>query len=175
MKEKGELAFGQLPALSVGDDGTVLVQSAAIIRYIGKQCGLYPTGDDILAAKIDALLDSENDLFTGLTVSRYSSRYGFGHMTPEDVAAVRTSLNEEVLPRHLGNFEAILAASASGWLAGGETPSVADFALVPRLQWLVEPGQHDGISTSILDPYPKLRALIDKLLALPAIAAYYKK
>jgi len=69
LKKDGVLPFGQLPVLLV--DGIYLSQSAAIARYVGKLCGLYPVDDDILAAQIDALIDSENDLFMGLSVSRY--------------------------------------------------------------------------------------------------------
>lgn len=39
LKEEGKLAFAQLPALVV-DDKHIIVQSAAIIRYIGKLSGL---------------------------------------------------------------------------------------------------------------------------------------
>lgn len=74
LKVSGKLAFGQVPALSV-DDNTMIFQSAAIMRYVGKLTGLYPTDDDLYAAKIDMIVDSENDLFTGLSVSRYRGGY----------------------------------------------------------------------------------------------------
>lgn len=73
MRDTGKLPFGQLPVLCV-DDTEYLSQSAAITRYVGKLTGLYPTDNDILAAKIDAIVDSENDLFMGLTVSRYRGK-----------------------------------------------------------------------------------------------------
>lgn len=72
MKQDGRLPFGQLPALQVDDQ--LLVQSAAILRFVGKLANLYPTGsgsDDIYAAKIDAAMDEETDMFVGLSVSRY--------------------------------------------------------------------------------------------------------
>ncbi len=71
MKTDGKLAFGQLPALEVADGQHMLFQSAAIMRYIGRYCGLYPLNNFELAAKIDALVDEEIDLFTGLACSRY--------------------------------------------------------------------------------------------------------
>lgn len=73
LKVSGKLAFGQVPALSVNDD-TILTQSAAIMRYVGKLTGLYPVNDDLYAAKIDMIVDSENDLFMGLSVSRYRGK-----------------------------------------------------------------------------------------------------
>lgn len=70
LKVSGKLAFGQVPALEVNGE-SMLFQSAAIMRYIGKLAGLYPTDDDLYAAKIDMIVDQEVDLFTGLSVSRY--------------------------------------------------------------------------------------------------------
>ncbi|KAJ1423502.1 hypothetical protein B484DRAFT_451869 [Ochromonadaceae sp. CCMP2298] len=174
LKTSGKLSFGQLPALQVGEE--MLFQSAAIIKYVGKQCGLYPRGgDDMLAARIDALLDCEADLFAGLSASRYAARYGFGFLTPADQAACRAELNTSVLPRHLSNLELQLANSQTGWIANTPLPSVADFALVPRLQWLVEPGVNEGISPTLLEGYPLICALIEKLMALPQVVAYYAK
>lgn len=94
-------------------------------------------------------------------------------MTPEHVAEVRKVLNDEVLPRHLSNLEALLEESPSGWLAGDDTPSIADFVLAIRLEWLVQPGVNDGISTTLLDSYPKIKAMIAKFYALPAVVEYY--
>jgi glutathione S-transferase len=88
---------------------------------------------------------------------------------------VRQSLNDTVLPRHLGFLEKLLENSSSGWIANTIDPSIADFVLVPRLQWLVEPGTHDGISTDLLQRFPRILNLIDKLLHLPAIESYYQK
>jgi glutathione S-transferase len=78
----------------------------------------------------------------------------------------------QVLTRHLGHFESLLASSSSGWLADTDEPSIADFLLVPRLKWLAG-GDNSGISVDILEPYPKVRALIEKLENLPEIKAYY--
>ena len=69
MKNQGKLSFGQLPLLQVNDD--YLFQSASILRYLGKLSNLYPKDDEIYAARIDAIIDQENDMFTGLSVSKY--------------------------------------------------------------------------------------------------------
>jgi glutathione S-transferase len=70
MKADGKLAFGQLPALEV-EDGRIICQSAAILRFVGRYAGLYPNDDFVAAAIIDSLMDEEIDLFTGLSVTRY--------------------------------------------------------------------------------------------------------
>merc|ERR1719491_1420260 len=67
VKASGKFHFGQVPMLEV--NGKVqLVQSSAILTYLGKLGGVYPKDDDILAAKIDMALAQEADAFTGTTV-----------------------------------------------------------------------------------------------------------
>ena len=78
----------------------------------------------------------------------------------------------QVLPRHLQFMESLIEKSSTGWIADTEGPSIADFILVPRFQWL-ESGVNDGISKDILAPFPRIKALIQKLLELPKIKAYY--
>lgn len=75
LKNDGKLSFGQLPALDVDFGRFILFQSAAIMRYIGRFAGLYPLDNFELAAKIDALIDEENDLFMGLSCSRYRGNH----------------------------------------------------------------------------------------------------
>lgn len=181
LKENGELKYGQVPALRVNGT-TVVNQSAAIMRYLGRITSkpglLYPT-DPLDAAFVDSIVDQEIDLFTGLSVSRYKQRFGFGILDTEEngedaeklTEKVRKELNDVVIPRHLENFEKLMSASTTGWIANTETPSIADFILVPRLVWLREHGE--GISESILDPYKGLVAMMDKLLSLEEVKAYY--
>ena len=46
---------------------------------------------------------------------------------------------------------------------------------MPRLIWLTQPASgKDGIDPKILQGYPQLCAMIDKLLALPQIVEYYE-
>lgn len=85
----------------------------------------------------------------------------------------RKELNDVILPRHLGYFERFLEKSTTGWLVNTADPTVADFVMAIRLQWLVQPGVHDGIDTTILEPFPRLRAMIDKFKDLEAVKEYY--
>ena len=87
---------------------------------------------------------------------------------------VRAALNDEVIPKHHSFLETLLGRSSTGWVAGTENPSIADFILVPRLQWLAS-GNNEGISTEILAPYPLLQAMMTKLMTLPAVVDYYDK
>ena len=53
----------------------------------------------------------------------------------------------------------MLGNSTTGWLANTPGPTIADFVLVPRLEWLVS-GVLDGISKDLLTGFPKVQALI---------------
>ena len=48
----------------------MLAQSSAILRYVAAVGGLHPT-DPLAAAHVDALVAEEEDMFAGLSVSRY--------------------------------------------------------------------------------------------------------
>ena len=52
--------------------------------------------------------------------------------------------------------------------------SIGDIAMVARLAWLKE-GSLDGIPSSIVDGYPLLSALIERVNAEPKIVAYRQK
>ena len=177
LKESGRLAFGQVPALEL-PDGRQIVQSNAILRYIGriaKEDLLYPK-DPYAAAMVDSILDAENDMMTGVHVYRYKGRFGWGHVAedPSSLEKAKASLTEEVLPRHLAAFERLAELSKSGWIAGTAGPSIADFVLQPRLSWLDEGVALDGPS-GFLSKCPRLAEMCKSLLELPAIKAYYAK
>jgi glutathione S-transferase len=155
-----------------------ICQSASIMRFIGRIAVpdlLYPT-DIIKASTVDSLLDEEIDLFMGLAVSRYRGRFGFeaiGDYNGPILQDIRKCLNDDIIPRHLDFFERILSESTTGWLADTHHPSIADFQLVPRLQWLKVHGE--GISNDILVTYTRVNNLMDKLMNDPCIQSYYNK
>ena len=180
MKESN-LSFGQLPCLEVTENANgskhFIVQSATILRFIGRSTAtdlLYPT-DLIHASFIDSLLDAEIDLFTGLAVSRYRMRYGFesiGSPGEEPFDTIRKDLNEDVIPRHLGNLEHILEKNSNQWFGNTTNTSIIDFCLVPRLLWLEAHGE--GICSEILKPYPKICSLMNAFYKNKKVAAYYE-
>ena len=171
---KPDLPYGQAPALDLGDGKGYLAQSSAILRYVATVGGLHPSGDPLAAARIDAIVAEEEDMFCGISVSRYGPRFGFEFEGREDFRSqVRRALNDEVLPKHLTFLESLLTKSTTGWLAGTQKPSIADFVFVPRFQWLVS-GANDGIDSDLLKKFPKVLELIEKLMTLPQVVEYYK-
>jgi glutathione S-transferase len=180
LKEDGTLRYGQVPALIVDGGKAVINQSNAILRYLGRVPSMdkiYPS-DPLAASLVDSILDAEADMFAGLSCSKYKARFGYSILedrsdSEELLGEVRKSLNNEVLPRHLGNLEKLAENSTTGWIANTANPSIADFVLVPRLQWLA--GFGEGISEDILKPFTKLTGIMDRLMALPEVVAYYEK
>mmetsp|Transcript_68028 Transcript_68028/g.208523 ORF Transcript_68028/g.208523 Transcript_68028/m.208523 type:complete len:230 (-) Transcript_68028:132-821(-) len=174
MKKSGELTFGQVPALVVGG-GTQLVQTNAIMRYLGRlrpASGLYPV-DPLLAAQVDALMDQVGDVFTSIFVMRYNRRFGLSDelMTDEVKQAHQKSIETDLLPVQLGQLDKWLERSSTGWLVGTVEPTVADFLWACQLQMLtgwLKP--HEPVKA-----FPRLQGLIDKIMRLPAVEAYYKK
>lgn len=150
-KAAGDYPYGQLPVLEV--DGVQIAQSAAIAVYCGKLAGLYPSDDPLAAAQVDELLATANQI-TGLVSLTMRVR------DPEQRAAEREELATDTLPLWLGRLEVRLEANTQGpfWLGG--TMTVGDLALWRLLDWLSS-GMLDGIPTSLVDPYPCLRRLMD--------------
>jgi len=169
---KPSLTFGQVPAFFV--DGTEMVQSLAVLRYIGKALDpsgtLYPS-DPAVAQTCDALADQVKDMMTGRLVYRYKERFGFTEdvITPEVEAKVEAFWFKETLPRHLSFFEAALGRSCTPWLCGTASPTIADIFLATHLR-AFELSCADKITLPA-----NLSAYVARLYALPAIAAYKEK
>ena len=133
MRDEGKFPFNQVPILIL-DNGAVIAQSGAILRYIGTLAGLYPRDNLELSAVIDSLFDQHQDMMMGVNGSRFPDRIGFGCVTADQIPFVRKSLQEEILPQHFQFFENFLAKSTTGWLASTPDPTIADFAFVARLE-----------------------------------------
>ena len=177
MKQSGELPYGQVPLLLVqqheGDASVVkLAQSSAILRFVCSLGGLHPA-DALAAAAVDAALASEADAFAAVGCAKYRERHGFAALGGETLAAVELALRDEVVPRHLAQLERALAAS--GWIAGTDRPSAADFAWGTSLRDL-RAGVHSAfLPKEILTGLPRVNAFLDRFLQLPEVASYYTK
>lgn len=182
MKQKGELNFGQVPALEIGgsSDKTLLVQTAAIARYIGRiagpDCGLYPE-DPLKAAAVDAIVDQVSDMMCCIVCAKYQDRFGFdealGGPDGEGTKKVEQAIQTTVMPRHLSFFEALLTESSTGWLANTPVPTIADFVAGVQLYQLASNPMVKG--AELLPKYPKIVEHTQKLMELPSVKAWYAK
>jgi len=171
MKE-GRLPFGQVPMLEVDGKGA-MVQSTAIMRYLGKLSGLYPMKDHILAQKVDAIMDQATDVFTGSTVLTYGLRYAI-ELSPEAKEKSYENYNQTVLPDHLKRAERVIESSATGWFAGTDEPSPADFVWYCSLTNMAAKKEISEKNKSLED-FPQLKAFVEKFESLEAIKQYYNK
>jgi glutathione S-transferase len=169
MREGTRLVFSQVPMVEV-DGKDILVQTSAIMRYLGKLSGLYPS-DPIQAAKVDAMMDQETDTFLGTTVLTYGTRFGINLSSTVKEKSYE-SISDEVLPRHFRNIEKCLLASPTGWLAGTDEPSPADFMWYVKLSLMTEKKElSEKIKT--LEDFPKIKAFMEKFESLEPIQEYY--
>jgi hypothetical protein len=176
LKASGTLPFGQVPLLEVNGGAARLAQSGAILRYVCRLGGLYPADDALAAAAVDAALDAEKDAFAAYTAIKYRARSGLeAAMDDAAIATAEAALNDDVLPRHLRQLEALLATSTTGWVANTARPSPADFAWGSQLHELRSGGFEPMLRASLMarDVAPRANALVDKLLSLPEAKDYY--
>ena len=177
-KESGELGFGQVPALKVdkkgdsSDQSNLLVQSGSIMRFIGEidQSGkqLFPN-DPVARAKIGAIIDQEADCFGPFRTVNYRSRMGLASIEEDQAAKLKNEINETFHNMQFEFLDRLLNSSKSGWIAGTENASIADFMWVPTLM-AVQKGWTGGCQKLT----PTLTKYVEKFLALPENQKYYE-
>lgn len=142
--------FGQIPVLEDGD--FVLTDSNAILVYLATRYDperrWLPT-DPVKAARVQRWLSvAAGEIAFGPAAARINALFK-GNFDPEQ--------SRRVAGRVLGWLEAHLTKAR--WLAG-EDPTIADLAIYGYTAHAPE----GGIS---LDPYPAVRAWLDRVEALP--------
>ena len=140
-----KVPFHQLPVIEV--DGEIIGQTGAIARYCGKISNLY-SKDNINAAKIDQIIDAATDI-TNLVSPTIREK------DAQKKADDRLLLKNKLLPRWFRYLENILSESTSDWFVENKM-TIADIAMWRLLGWLIS-GIIDGIPTTIVDSYPKLK------------------
>ena len=154
--------FHQLPVIEV--DGKIIGQTGAIARYCGKVSNLY-SDDIVLAAKIDQIIDAATDI-TNLVSPTIREKDQIKKM--ED----RKVLVNKLLPRWFRYLENLLSENNSTWFV--EKMTIADIAIWRLLGWLTS-GIIDGIPTSIVDDFPKLKNIHHQVHTHPKVQEWMLK
>jgi len=141
------LPFHQIPCLVVDD--VSIAQTGAIARFCGKLSELYPTHDDVNAAKIDDFIDFATDLTVMIDNTPNKT-------DEEKKRKARRDLATGPLKRKLSMLEKNIS-SDSEWLVTSNI-SIADVAIWRLLGWLSS-GILDGMPTDLLSGFPKIRKL----------------
>ena len=155
--------FHQLPVIEV--DGEIIGQTGAIARYCGKISNLY-SDDNINAAKIDQIIDAATDI---TNVVSPTIREKDEQKKLED----RLLLKNKLLPRWFKYLENILSEDRSEWFVENKM-TIADIAMWRLLGWLTS-GIIDGIPTTIVDNYPKLKKIHYKVHHHPKVHEWMLK
>ncbi|XP_015589496.1 glutathione S-transferase [Cephus cinctus] len=154
---KPTMPFGQVPVLEV--DGKKINQSMAICRYLAKQFGL--TGkDDWQNLEIDVAVDNINDLRTRLGAAHYEAN--------EEAKKEKRKVADELVPFYLERLDAQVKKNG-GYFVGGSL-TWADIYFVAILDYLNFMATYD-----LVEKYPNLKQLKDKVLAIPSIKAWVDK
>ena len=154
--------FHQLPVIEA--EGKIIGQTGAIARYCGKASNLY-ADDNLKAAKIDQIIDAATDI-TNLVSPTIREKDLDKKM--ED----RKLLVNKLLPRWFRYLENLLSEDESTWFV--EKMSIADLAIWRLLGWLTS-GIIDGIPTSIIDDFPKLKNVHHQVHTHPKVQEWMLK
>ena len=154
--------FHQLPVIEV--DNEIIGQTGAIARYCGKVSNLY--ADDMLkAAKIDQIIDAATDITNKVSPTIKEKNL-------EKKMEDRKVLVNKLLPRWFRYLEHLLSEDDSTWFV--EKMTIADIAIWRLLGWLSS-GIIDGIPTSVVDDFPKLKNIHHQVHTHPKVQEWMLK
>jgi prostaglandin-H2 D-isomerase / glutathione transferase len=162
LKAKKTLPFGAVPVIEI--DGTIIAQSNAINRYVGKLADLYPK-DSLAALYCDEAMDTVEDAISKFVLT-------FGIEDQEELKAKREALIAGPFTTVLTGLERQLS-SRGGKFFDGSSFSVADIVVFVWLKGLRK-GHIDYVPTDIVKTIaPKLDAYYGQMKNQEVIASYY--
>ena len=155
--------LGQVPILEL--DGEIITQTNAILRYVGKQIGLYP--EDLLAAlHCDETLDTVDGIVAQVVPTMFIEN-------EDEKRKAREALVAGPLKVYLGRLETILKARGGEYFAGKRF-SIADLKVFVWVRSL-RSGILDHVPTDLVNRVaPGVAAHCDRIAAHPGVVAYYK-
>jgi len=155
--------FGQVPTLHVA--GTVVTQSDAIIRYVGRLAGLYPV-DAYQALLCDEVMSVVEDANVKLGPTL--------RMTGDEQKEARFALVNGSMPMYLRWLQSQLMAHGGEFFADNRL-TVADLKVFVDVRGL-NSGRLDHVPTDLVEKVaPALNAHMDRIANMPAVLQYYSK
>jgi glutathione S-transferase len=163
-KLKSKLPFLQVPIFEI-DGKITLCQSLAIARHLARKYNLAGK-TELEQVQVDMIVDCIQD-----TLNPIAPFFRF-EQDPVKKAEMKRKYIEEQLPVFLTKLEAFLVANNSGdSFFVGDSVTWADLSLVRAHGALV-------LTVGLEQPFgkhPKLKALYERVIQLPRIAAYQAK
>ena len=151
------LPFKQLPQLSVfenDDEVANIVQSKAILRYVGKLTKTYPTKIALNAAFVDEWVELHTEFMFPLVLDMYPDRFGI-FWSDDEKKKHREWCIVDHIPKYFRYLEDDL--NVGPYLGEMQSPSIADFSWLATIQWLTS-GIFTGSDLSIIDNFPNIQS-----------------
>jgi len=157
-KHKERAPMGQAPWIELAT-GVKLAESKAIERYLARVAGLYGR-DNFEAARVDMIHEACTDLFTPVIQA---------HFMPDGDA--KKAATEKAFKEHVPVWLTAIEKQLEGPYFVGNTVSMADLAVYNICSALTNiPGR-----ANVLDATPRVKALVERVGARPAIQAWIKR
>ena len=157
-----------LPVLTL-EDGREIAQERAILRFVGEETGLYPSGsdDNFVAAKIDELMDALED------VGRKTNAVG-QWLPKEDKEAERKKACETggIVFEFLERIDKFVGVYGKEGHAVGDKLTIADLFLYLASCNLVG-GLYDGVPADTCDGFENIMACRKLIRSHPAVTKWY--
>jgi len=157
---------GQVPLLVLPDGKTVLAQSRAILRYLGKVATydgapLYPT-DPAAAHACDALIDLAEDMRSPI-----GATFAIEDQAAKEAARAALFADGGKSAKWLKVMDAVLAGDPMTTVTIGH---VYAFCMVAMFR---QPTFLDGVPPDCMDAYPNITKLHNLIAGLAPVKAYY--
>lgn len=152
MQHTGFHPFPNLPYLKFPDGKSIIVQSNAILRHVGREFKLY--GDDSHAmARVDEVLEQVNDLRTEAVKNYYSE-------------SISADFIEQVLPYYFSTLEKYLEKHNTRFFCC-DTPTIADCVAYEAFRTALPLVPH------FAQEYKRINEIIKHFEALPQLQEYF--
>lgn len=155
--------FQALPVLEI--DRQPITQSNALVRYVGKLAGLYPT-EDLQALYCDEAMDAVEDL-------NHAVGRTFG-LQGDAMKQARQELIEGRLATYIKGLDGLLARGGGQFFADGRM-TVADLKVFVETRSLAK-GVLDHVPTDVVEGLaPALAEHRERIATDPRVVAYYAR
>ncbi|KNZ55661.1 hypothetical protein VP01_261g3 [Puccinia sorghi] len=159
--KKESLPFGQVPVLTVDDK--VIPQEVAILQYIGRLSGLYPS-DREEALNVDIMINVTNDFYGSMIV--------FYMPDGQAKTEMKKMVIGEKIPKLLDYLEKNLGKSGTTFCAGDKL-TIADLRLYSIIT-AFKSGMLDGFPVELVDKYPHVTKLYHAVHGHEKVASWNK-
>lgn len=163
LRASGEIKppFHTFPFLEL-EDGTLLAQSASILRYVAKKAGVYPA-DEVKAALADSVVDQCADIASAF----YNIFYNAAYSSEEKAKHAHIFISEKA-PVMLQGIAAIKGAHKMLLGDADDSLCLADIAVATTID------NARNLGVDLLTAAPELKSIEDAVLGHPKLQAYFK-